>query len=74
MNAATELSQISDRLAEIAKAVTDEDDRSSSPAPTLRRASYLIEDAVSELMHRAAKQYRREIVQGSVRVLRERAI
>lgn len=67
-----ELRQTADRLAELAGKTYDSDDaRPDSPSAQLRRAQYAIENAVGELMECAAKQYGREIVPGSVQVLRE---
>jgi hypothetical protein len=54
MNIKTELNQIQDRLAEIAKEVqTDDNSGPQSPAAQLRKASYLVSDAMDELTARA---------------------
>lgn len=65
--------RIADELAVLAKAEYDADDaRPDSVSAKLQRARCATEDAITELMAKGAKKYNREIIPGTVEILRER--
>lgn len=68
----TRLTEIRDELYTIAERAKDpEDSRSSSPEQKIRRCSHALEDAIQELMMRAATQHGFEVT--NIRVLRPAA-